>query len=71
MPTLEYDDNEVCVSIDFEVFCAECGHGMCRYTTTGRTNRRGMPYIRVEPCPVCQGKEYQRGVEVGQQSKED
>lgn len=41
------------VTAEFEVFCAKCGMGLCGNCTTGKTTRRGMPFIQVEPCENC------------------
>ncbi len=60
MPTLE---------LDFEVFCAECGEGLCNSTKEGKTPRRNMPFIEVGLCPPCieriKGEAYQQGYDEG------
>ena len=33
--------------IEFEVFCNQCGKGLCKYTTVTGTA------ISVDPCPDC------------------
>jgi len=40
------------VEVEIEVWCS-CGEGLCRQTTTGRTNGRGQEYFTVEPCNKC------------------
>jgi len=42
MPTFETP-----VEIDFQVYCAKCGAGLCRYTTVSGDD------VDVEPCPEC------------------
>lgn len=60
MPTLE---------LDFEVFCAECGAGLCNNVQEGRTPKRGMPFIEVAPCEHCtkrlEDNAYQSGYSAG------
>lgn len=43
MPTIDYSG-----SIDFEVFCSECGEGICN--NSDMDTRRGKLYVS---CPVC------------------
>lgn len=54
MPTLE---------LDFEVYCDECGKGLCDQSTEGRTIRRGTPFISVAPCRTCTNAAYELGRE--------
>ncbi len=49
------------MSLEFEVFCANCGAGLCNDSETGRTPRRDMPFVRVKPCSKCMEGEYERG----------
>jgi len=56
------------VEIEFEVFCAICGAGLCSLSKTGTTSRRNMPYVEVEPCPKCLDNEKDRGYEDGYNS---
>ena len=44
---------------EIEVYCAECGAGLCGNTRT--SVKRGMPQVVVEPCDKCLEKEYTRG----------
>ena len=37
--------------IDFEVFCARCGNGLCNQSDT--TQERGRNKLTVEPCEKC------------------
>ena len=65
---------EVEATIDFEVFCARCGAGICGNCTDGNTPNRGMPYIQVEPCQRCiedaEEKEYDKGYDNGYRARE-
>lgn len=40
-------------TIEFEVYCASCGNGLCNVSESTRTRTRGEPCVRVEPCPKC------------------
>lgn len=44
---------EVDVDVDFEVYCAKCGAGLCNQSDTRSSHRRGMPQVSVEPCERC------------------
>ena len=46
----EYEDE---VEVDFEVFCAKCGAGLCNQSEGGNTNGRKTPFVSVEPCENC------------------
>jgi hypothetical protein len=62
------------LSFEFEVFCDRCGAGLCMNCTEGRTQGRGMPFIRVEPCEKCLDArgdaEYEKGVDQGRADAE-
>lgn len=62
MPTLE---------LDFEVFCASCGAGLCGNCKEGKTPTRGMPYIQVDPCEKCSQRQYDEGYEKGVDDERD
>ncbi len=49
------------VEVDFEVFCAKCGAGLCSQSTGGNSNRRNYPYVQVDPCQKCLEAEYDAG----------
>jgi len=51
--------------LEFEVFCAKCGAGLCNNCTEGRTPRRNVPYIRIEPCEKCLEKAREEGYTKG------
>jgi hypothetical protein len=44
MPTFE---------LEFEVFCATCGAGLCNVSDTRSSYRRHMPQVTVEACENC------------------
>jgi len=47
--------------LDFEVYCARCGAGLCNNCTEGKTRGRGIPMITVEPCDKCLEEKYEEG----------
>lgn len=57
------------VTFNVEVYCAECGNGLCQQTESTHTKSRGEPCFRVTPCQVCMGKAddaaYDRGYNDG------
>lgn len=54
--------------VDFEVFCANCGAGLCSVSTGGNSNRRNMPFVSVEPCSNCIERTKEKGYEDGYNS---
>ena len=51
------------MTITFEVWCAECGEGLCNLTS--ETDRRGKTGIDVSPCPTCLARAKTEGEEAG------
>jgi hypothetical protein len=49
------------VMVDIEVYCAECGAGLCNQTEVTRTRQRSKDCLRVTPCEVCIQSAEQRG----------
>lgn len=39
--------------VDFEVYCAKCGAGLCNNADTRASRLRGMPQVTIEPCERC------------------
>lgn len=39
--------------VDFDVYCAKCGAGLCNNADTRASRRRGMPQVAIEPCERC------------------
>jgi len=62
MPELEFE---------FEVFCGKCGAGLCQNCTEGKTTRRGMPFISVDPCEKCLDEARTEGYEQRRNEEED
>ena len=60
MPSIEA---EVMVSaeIEFEVYCAKCGDGLCRNVNTRESRNRRIPQIVIEPCQTCLENEFEKG----------
>jgi len=56
MPTLD---------LTFEVFCGNCGAGLCNNSTEGHNSHS--QYISVEPCQVCLDSKYEEGIDDGYQ----
>lgn len=58
------------VTIDVEVYCADCGEGLCSQTESVRSYRRGEPQFRVEACKRClevtRDEGYEEGYSKGQ-----
>ena len=53
---LETDEGEKVkgeVSIEFEVYCADCHAGICDHARIAKTYRRGMNRIDMELCAKC------------------
>lgn len=63
---------EVDVDIDFEVFCARCGAGLCNQSDTRSSHNRNYPQVTVEPCDKCietaKDEGYDKGYEKGYES---
>jgi hypothetical protein len=49
------------VTVEIEVYCAECGAGLCNQTEVTRTRQRSSDCFRVTPCEVCLKAAEQRG----------
>jgi hypothetical protein len=54
MPSFQTTVNmDVDVDVDFEVFCARCGAGLCNQSDTRTSRNRKYPQVTVEPCERC------------------
>jgi len=75
MPTFDNVDIQACVDIEFEVFCARCGAGLCGNSDTRSSYNRGCPQVTVEPCDKCisnsKDEGYDEGYEKGQQDAKE
>ena len=40
-------------TVDFEVFCGECGAGLCLQSYTRSSRTRNVPQVVVDPCKIC------------------
>lgn len=64
MPSFNADITAT-VEVDFEVFCARCGTGLCSQSTGGNTPKRKYPFVDVEPCEKCLDERYEKGYDIG------
>lgn len=59
--------------VEFEVFCGECGKGLCNQAATGTNTRNGMLKVMVQPCEDClksaKSDAYQAGVDSVEKSE--
>lgn len=53
-------------TIEFEVFCDECGAGMCGNTESRISRSRGMPQLVITPCENCLQEKYREGFSDGE-----
>ena len=60
MPSIEADVT-VRAEIEFEVYCARCGAGLCNNVSMRESRNRGMPQIVIEPCDQCLENEFEKG----------
>lgn len=66
---------DVEIDVEFEVWCAECGAGMCYESTveTGVRSGRGL-HLRVGLCKKCirrlEDAAYEKGVDAGREQAE-
>lgn len=51
--------------VTFEVFCRECGNGLCNESVTGRTPGRGELFVRVGLCENCRDRIRDEAMEKG------
>jgi hypothetical protein len=52
------------MKVEFEVYCDECGEGLCNFTTV-ETDRGGNIKVRIKPCPNCMDKSENKGYDRG------
>lgn len=53
MPTFDNVEVQATVDIEFEVFCEQCGAGLCGESNTRSSRNRGTPQVTVNPCSHC------------------
>ena len=67
MPSFEFNGE----TVEFEVFCARCGRGICNESDGGNTPRRNLPFVNVHPCKKCMANEREEGAEEGRAEMEN
>ena len=59
-------------SVEFYVYCANCGEGLCQNTTVDEMHtRRRIPRVNVSPCPNCISDARAEGYQEGYQKARD
>ena len=53
--------------INIEIYCAECGEGLCNQTNFAKTRHRNEPSFRVQPCKKCLDNARNEGYEAAQE----
>lgn len=53
------------IEVEVEIFCEECGAGLCNQSTGGNSKNRNQFSVQVSPCEKCMQKEYDKGFRVG------
>lgn len=53
MPTFDGVEITVTADVDFEIFCGQCGAGICSNGNTRKSRSRSMPQVVIEPCEKC------------------
>lgn len=53
MPSFSGIEVTTTADVEFEVFCAQCGAGLCGNCSTRESIRRGFPQAVIEPCEKC------------------
>jgi len=57
--------------IEIEIYCAQCGAGLCNQTEFATTRGRGLPSFRVEPCEKCLNEAREEAREEGRRESEE
>lgn len=63
--TVKIPEQEIDVDVDFEVYCAKCGAGICHNANTRSSYKRGMAQVTIEPCETCLKNAYENGKQEG------
>ena len=58
MPTFE-------ITIDFEVFCTDCGAGLCNVSQGHSASPPHSPFVEVQPCEKCLEQKFDEGYHQG------
>lgn len=48
-------------TIDFEVYCADCGEGLCNQSETRKSRQRQEDQVTVAACQKCVEAAFERG----------
>jgi hypothetical protein len=67
MPELTIETPDV--AIEVEVWCGNCGDGLCGQSIAGHRQRRGH-HITVQPCEMCVNVAREEGYEKGKEDYE-
>ena len=60
MPVFENVDISAQINLEFEVYCDNCGKGLCNSSNTRMSRNRNFPQVSVGLCDACYGElEYQ------------
>lgn len=59
------------IDVEIEVYCDQCGAGLCGQTTAVNTLRRGAPSFRVAPCERCLEAARDKGFDAGEDAGYD
>ena len=49
------------ISVEIEIYCEECGAGLCNGSRGTKTRMRGQPAFFVEPCKKCLEDSFKKG----------
>lgn len=49
------------IGVNIEVYCSQCGKGLCNQTEATKTRERSEPCFRVDPCQKCLDEKYDDG----------
>jgi hypothetical protein len=64
MPTVN-SDVTVNIDVEVEIYCANCGAGLCNQSKSGNTRGRNQAFIEVTPCEKCLETAKNEGYEEG------
>lgn len=70
MPSFKVTES-VEINVEFEVFCENCGAGLCNQSKGGQTYGRGQPYVSVKPCEKCIAFAKEESFSSGRDSRDD
>ena len=53
------------ITVEFEVFCQECGAGLCQQSTGHPPGRSSSAFVEVQPCEKCLEQKFDEGYHQG------